>query len=289
MAPANGTPRGVEYHFRNQGVTFAGGTPVRPAQGNGQDVYTDGAPQAQTRPTTRPRARPETPRTEGGAQGQTRPTTRPQARPETPRTGGTQGTQATGGTRATGGNAILNDLQTTGASAETARQDGPNHPSGVAGSHRMAETDRGRLERHREMFQQVGAEYGVPPALLAAIASRESRGGAALRDNGFARFDPNGYGLMQIDQKAHPELIRGGPTSREHVAIAARLLRDNLAQVRRDHPDWTPAQQLRGAVAAYNMGADDVRTLGGMDRGSTGNDYSADIWARAQYLAGRGF
>ncbi len=242
---ADGAPH--DYRFSGQGVTFAGGTPVR-AQGNGQDVFT-AAP------------------VQGASQA--------------------QAAQAAGAAAATGGNAILNNLQTTGASAETAGQD--RAPAGVAGSHQMAETDRARLERYRDVFQQVGAQTGLPPALLAAIASRESRGGAALREDGSARYDPNGYGLMQIDRLHNPGLIRGGPYSVEHVAPAAGLLQRNLQEIRAAHPEWTPAEQLRGAVAAYNVGTDDVRTLGRMDVGTTGNDYSADVWARAQYLASRGF
>ncbi len=252
---ADGAPH--NYRFSGQGVTFAGGTPVR-SQGNGQDVFTEAPAQR-------------------GAQG-TPPAVQAQA---------AQGAQAAGGVAATGSNAILNDLQTTGASAATAGQDGA--PAGVAGSQQMAETDRARLERYRDVFQQVGAQTGLPPALLAAIASRESRGGAALREDGSARYDPNGYGLMQIDRLHNPGLIRGGPYSVEHVATAAGLLQRNLQEIRAAHPEWTPAEQLRGAVAAYNVGTDDVRTLGRMDIGTTGNDYSADVWARAQYLASQGF
>ena len=53
----------------------------------------------------------------------------------------------------------------------------------------------------------------------------------------------------------------------------------------RSHPDWTPAEQLRGAVAAYNTGAGRVRSISGMDRSTTGKDYSSDVWVRAQTFA----
>jgi hypothetical protein len=94
---------------------------------------------------------------------------------------------------------------------------------------------------------------------------------------------------MQIDRLHNPGLIRGGPYSAEHVSAAAGLLQRNLETVRQAHPDWSAAEQLRGAVAAYNVGTGNVRTLGRMDVGTTGNDYSGDVWARAQYLASRGF
>ncbi len=259
MAPESGTPKGLSYHFSQHGVTFAGGRPVRPTVANGQDSYTSRPATTQTSTPSRPHA-----------------------------TQASQRTQAPRANAATGNNAILNQLQTTGASRDTARQD-RLATTGVEASRTMAETDRGRLTPYRETFQRIGATYEVPPAVLAAIASRESRGGAALRPDGNARFDPNGYGLMQIDRKENPRLIQGGPTSEQHIAVAAKLLQDNLAAVRKMHPTWSPAEQLRGAIAAYNFGTDDVRTRERLDIGSTGNDYSADVWARAQYLAAQGF
>lgn len=44
-----------------------------------------------------------------------------------------------------------------------------------------------------------------------------------------------------------------------------------------------------GAVAAYNFGLDDVRTLARLDKGTTNNDYSNDVMARAQYLKSIGW
>jgi hypothetical protein len=38
-------------------------------------------------------------------------------------------------------------------------------------------------------------------------------------------------------------------------------------------------------VAAYDAGVGGVRTIKDMDRGTTGDDYSNDVWARAQALA----
>jgi peptidoglycan hydrolase-like protein with peptidoglycan-binding domain len=191
------------------------------------------------------------------------------------------GVSSFSGAGQTNPNAILGRLQTTGASAQTARQDGIRQ-GGVAASRQMAMTDLPRLQQHRANIESVAQQYDLPPALLAAIVSRESRGGAALDANG--RGDGGrGYGLMQVDRGTAAGV--GGPRSRENIEQGAQILRDKLGEVRRAHPDWTPEQQLRGAVAAYNMGARNVQTLGGMDRGTTGDDYSADVWARAQALA----
>jgi hypothetical protein len=38
-------------------------------------------------------------------------------------------------------------------------------------------------------------------------------------------------------------------------------------------------------VVAYDVGVLNVRTIKDMDRGTTGDDYSNDVWARAQALA----
>jgi peptidoglycan hydrolase-like protein with peptidoglycan-binding domain len=194
---------------------------------------------------------------------------------------GTSGVSSFSGAGQTSPNAILGRLQTTGASAQTAGQDGIRQ-GGVAASRQMAMTDLPRLQQYRADIESVAQQHDLPPALLAAIISRESRGGAALDANG--RGDGGrGYGLMQVDRGTAAGV--GGPRSRANIEQGAQILSDKLGEVRRAHPDWTPEQQLRGAVAAYNMGARNVQTLGGMDRGTTGNDYSADVWARAQTLA----
>lgn len=179
-------------------------------------------------------------------------------------------------------NAILGELETSGASAETARQDG-HREGGVATSQKMANRDFNAVNRYTEHFIAVGAETGLPPALLAAIASRESRGGTQLDSNGFGDHG-NGFGLMQVDKRSHEQV--GSAYSREHIAQAAGILKGFWSQIRAKFPQWTPAQQLRGAVAAYNFGVDDVRSLERLDIGTTGDDYSADVWARARHYAG---
>ncbi|ADO72548.1 peptidoglycan-binding protein [Stigmatella aurantiaca] len=177
-------------------------------------------------------------------------------------------------------NAILSKYQPTGASAATARQDGL--PAGVASSHKMARTDLSKLKPYADAFAAAGKKHDLPPALLAAIASRESRGGSALDSRGYGDHG-NGFGLMQVDKRYHNP--KGGPTSAAHIDQAAGILKSYHNQVKAKHPDWPPEQQLRGAVAAYNSGVGNVQTLKGMDKGTTGDDYSTDVWARAQELA----
>jgi peptidoglycan hydrolase-like protein with peptidoglycan-binding domain len=177
-------------------------------------------------------------------------------------------------------NAILSQYKPTGASDRTASQDGLR--GGVDASHKMAKNDLARLKKYEAAFESAAKKHGLPPALLAAIASRESRGGAALDRSGHGDGG-NGFGLMQVDHRYHS--AKGGPYSAQHIDQAAGILKGMLNTVKKNHPDWPAAQQLRGAVAAYNSGTGNVQTIAGMDRGTTGNDYSNDVWARAQALA----
>lgn len=178
--------------------------------------------------------------------------------------------------------AILSKLTPTGASKVTAGQDGLK--PGVAASHQMAKTDAERVLKHRDKFEQAGRKLGLPPALLAAIASRESRGGSALDKNGWGDRG-NGFGIMQVDKNFHK--IEGGkdPASAAHIMQASGILDGYWEQVKKKHPKWPPERQLQGAVVAYNSGVDNVQTIDGMDKGTTGDDYSNDVWARAQYYA----
>ncbi len=177
-------------------------------------------------------------------------------------------------------NSILQRYQPSGASGRTASQDGLS--AGVGASHQMAMTDLPRLKKYEQAFVDVGRKHGVPPALLAAICSRESRAGASLDSRGLGD-NGNGFGLMQVDFRYHKPA--GGPYSKEHIDQAAGILKSMLKEVAAKHPDWSAEQQLRGAVVAYNAGPGNVQSLSGMDRGTTGDDYSNDVWARAQKLA----
>ena len=176
-------------------------------------------------------------------------------------------------------NDILSRYQPTGASELTAKQDGLH--AGLEASRKMAQTDLPRLQNYCADFIAVGLRHSLPPALLAAIASRESRGGKVL-ENGWGDHG-HAFGLMQVDKRWHSPA--GGPYSREHIDQAAGILKDCVKTVTQKHPTWLAEQLLRGGVAAYNFGASNVKTISGMDVGTTGGDYSNDVWARAQALA----
>jgi hypothetical protein len=172
----------------------------------------------------------------------------------------------------------LRRAHTTGASAVTAAQDGLQ--PGIAGSHQMANTDLRRVLTLKDAFVLSGKTFDVPPALLAAIASRESRGGNVLAADGTGDRG-NGFGIMQVDKRFHR--VIGGPRSQEHINQATEILADVRRQVQKKHPSWTDEHILKGALVAYNSGIRNVQTIARMDSGTTGNDYGSDVIARAQF------
>lgn len=131
-------------------------------------------------------------------------------------------------------------------------------------------------------FTAAGAASGLPPALLAAVASRETRVQNIVGDGG------HGHGLMQIDDRYHaiaqtPAVMDPG----QNVTYGAKLLAGNLATAKANGLSESAA--LRAAVAGYNAGAS--RCVSAAKRGAdpdaytTGNDYSADVLGRYSEIA----
>ena len=185
-------------------------------------------------------------------------------------------------------NSILNDLTTTGAGENTTLQDGSHHTDvGIKASSRMANTDLDRVTQYADIFVEVAGKYDLPPAVLAAIASRETRGRNKLDgDGGY------GVGIMQVDKTYHSEVaekILASSSAKEQISLGiqegAKILAKSLDEIKEKKPDWSPAWQLRGAIAAYNSGVSNVQTQNGLDIGTTGDDYSADVWQRAKFYA----
>ncbi|HHP7243833.1 MAG TPA: D-Ala-D-Ala carboxypeptidase family metallohydrolase, partial [Elainellaceae cyanobacterium] len=178
---------------------------------------------------------------------------------------------------------VLPNVPTTGAIA-TAWGAGIGFTD-VLASHQMARQDLSRVQKLLNRFSRASRKYDIPAAILAAIASRESRCGNALDIHGYGDYG-NAFGIMQIDKRHHtPAGIGGDPTSQAHIDQAADIIADNLRRVQAKHPDWEDAYIFKGAVAAYNFGVSNVLTKDGIDDGTTGDDYGSDVIARAQFYA----
>lgn len=180
-------------------------------------------------------------------------------------------------------NTILFTYEPTGASDKTARQDRlpQRGKHGVDASIEMAGTDAARVLAHKQKFNEAGALFDLPPALLAAIASRESRGGNVLR-NGFGDGG-NAFGIMQVDKRFHTIVTDGGPDGEEHIQQAAGILLDKLEGVLRSFDAISDSQALQTAVSRYNGGRGFRAPRS--DKGTTGGDYMNDVWARARFYA----
>uniref|UniRef100_A0AAZ3QMZ8 Uncharacterized protein n=1 Tax=Oncorhynchus tshawytscha TaxID=74940 RepID=A0AAZ3QMZ8_ONCTS len=121
----------------------------------------------------------------------------------------------------------------------------------VSASHEMAERDR------------AGQRYGVDPAVLSGIVSRESRG--------WDRTGQSSIGdLCYFLRLTNAATVQGGGAwdSREHV------------DQRHADPHLTKEQKLK----SYNMGAGSISSYEQVDAKTTGGNYANDVVARAEYL-----
>ena len=184
-------------------------------------------------------------------------------------------------------NDILKDYTPSGASFQTGISEAVfqrDPHNGLLISAQIAERDYVRVAALKAVFEAAGDHAGLPPAVLAAIASRESHCGLLLDKNGWGD-NGNAYGICQIDKRSHA-ILPDSPDSLVYLNLVAAILSANLHTIKDRHPNWTAAIQLQGAIAAYNVGCGNIQTEDGIDLGTTHNDYSNDVWARAQYYAG---
>jgi hypothetical protein len=160
----------------------------------------------------------------------------------------------------------------------------------------------------------AAGDFGLPPALIVALGSRESRWGAALSPKGptgtadltpraflgphrSAPLPPDGLGfargLMQIDHDAH-EFARSGPWREPdaNVRYACSVLAGFRPLLRRQTVLHGPAL-TRAALAAYNCGLDNllraVRYGLDLDFYTVGRDYSRELLSRAGFFEAHGW
>lgn len=126
-------------------------------------------------------------------------------------------------------------------------------------------------------FRDAARVESVPLPLLLAVASRESRMGMRLPEDG---VHPGGeYTIMAINPTAHPEWARShAPTDHvDGIYYASSYLRD--LKNRKGIPTWD------GALVGYNAGPSDAKEAeqtGYYDRHTTGGDYVTDVQQRRE-------
>ncbi|XP_019381183.1 PREDICTED: lysozyme g-like isoform X1 [Gavialis gangeticus] len=179
----------------------------------------------------------------------------------------------------------INGVDTTGASCQTARSEGLPY-CGVWASETIAAKDLTRMNKYKGIIQSAGGKLCIDPAVIAGIISRESRAGAALTRDGSGDRG-NGFGLMQVDKRYHK--IVGAWNSEAHLIQGTQILVGMIKAIQRKFPRWTKEQQLKGGIAAYNVGPENVWTYADMDIGTTHNDYANDVVARAQFYKKNGY
>ncbi|KFV90241.1 Lysozyme g, partial [Eurypyga helias] len=178
---------------------------------------------------------------------------------------------------------ILN-VDTTGASEATAKPEGLSY-AGVRASEKIAERDLKNMEKYQAMITKVGNSKRVDPAVIAGIISRESHAGTVL-ENGWGDYG-NAFGLMQVDIRYHN--VVGSWDSELHLMQGTEILCGMINEIQKKFPTWTKEQQLKGGIAAYNTGPNNVRSYDRIDAGTTHNDYANDVVARAKFYKRNGY
>ncbi|KAK6966141.1 glycine glutamate and proline-rich protein [Biomphalaria glabrata] len=156
---------------------------------------------------------------------------------------------------------------------------------GVTKSNSEVQTDLTYLNRYRSCYQTAADKLCIQASVIAAVASRESRGGSLLeKTNGYGDGG-KAYGIMQCDIKnSGLPCTSVSWNSCAHIEMMTGALIAKINEVKRKFPNWPAERQLQGGVAAYNFGSKNVQSWSGLDVGTTNNDYSNDIIARAKYL-----
>ncbi|XP_059147201.1 glycine, glutamate and proline-rich protein-like [Physella acuta] len=160
---------------------------------------------------------------------------------------------------------------------------------GVADSNKQAEIDVPALTKQLACYQASADANCIQASVIAAIASRESRGGTLLI-NSYGYSSNGAYGIMQCDSKSGLPCNSVPWNSCAHIEMMVnKLLVPYITKVRSKLTSWTKDQALQGGVAAYNFGVKNVWTWSGVDVGTTGGDYSNDVIARAKWLYSKGW
>jgi LysM repeat protein len=162
-------------------------------------------------------------------------------------------------------------------------------------------------ERLRPLFEWAFQEWGFAPALLAAIAVRESACGLDLDENGLGD-NGHGHGIMQIDDRSFGGLFderypRFWIDPMWNIAAAAAIL-DAKWQYLQKHTALEDRELTWAAVAAYNCGEGRMGNLAPqlaersvdnddfwqiVDTYTANHDYAKQVWRDTHNFVKRGW
>ena len=179
---------------------------------------------------------------------------------------------------------ILASISASGCGAATAAAE--KVTPGINGSRHVAQIDFARVDTLKARFEAAAATTGMPRALLAAIASRESHCGSILDHNGEGDGG-EAFGIMQVDKRSHQQEGRPDPRSQAHINQASGIFAEGFRQMQRKFPSASEAEQLKAAVSAFNCGSGGVHSIASPDDRTTHHDYANDTCVRAQFFAER--
>ncbi len=186
--------------------------------------------------------------------------------------------------------------------------------TGYALDHPQLLEDLEAAARYGASIVAAAADFGIPPAIIVALGSRQSRWGLGLTPrgpSGTADFAPRAYtlphrpqplppdrhgfgrGLILLDYDAHEFARTGdwqGPDANIRHACAVVIETRTLLRRR---TVLHGLALLRGALAAYNCGAGNViravRHGLDLDFYTAGRDYSRELLGRAGFFEAHGW
>ncbi|CAL1528636.1 unnamed protein product [Lymnaea stagnalis] len=159
---------------------------------------------------------------------------------------------------------------------------------GLTESYSFVEHDLPALVAHRNCYDASADTNCIEASVIAALASRESQGGASLI-NGYSE---NGrlWGILQCDVHSGLPCTSVQWNSCAHIEMmVSRILIPAIYNIYAKHTTWTLDQALQGGVAAYDVGINLVQNWLTVDANTTGHDYSNDVIARAKWLKAHGW
>jgi hypothetical protein len=180
--------------------------------------------------------------------------------------------------------------------------------------HQLLLEDLEAAARYGATIVAAAGHFGLPPAVIVALGSRESRWGLVLSPKGptgTADLSPRpflgphregplppdrrgfGRGLMHLDYDAH-EFARSGPWHEADANVHhACVVLVGFRPVLRRHTVLHGAALLRAMLAAYNCGLDNVLRAArhglDLDFYTAGRDYSREILNRAGFFEAHGW